>query len=73
MTRPFMMSLKERRYLRKEYRAEKALIRPLAHSIANDIYHALTGETGVFRSRIAFIGEEKGRSAFISWTGTETG
>ena len=46
--------------LRKEYRAEKGLIRPLSHTIANDIYHALTGETGVFRSRITFVGEEKG-------------
>jgi len=57
--------------LRKEYRAEKGLIRPLSHTIANDIYYALTGETGVFRSRITFIGEEKGERALylMDWDG----
>jgi TolB protein len=57
--------------LRKEYRAEKGLIRPLSHTIANDIYQTLTGETGVFRSRMVFIGEEKGeRSLYLSdWDG----
>jgi len=57
--------------LRKEYRAEKGLIRPLSHTIANDIYYALTGETGVFRSRLVFIGEEKGeRALYLSdWDG----
>jgi TolB protein len=57
--------------LRKEYRAEKGLIRPLSHTIANDIHYALTGETGVFRSRITFIGEEKGERALylMDWDG----
>jgi len=57
--------------LRKEYRAEKGLIRPLSHTIANDIYHTLTGETGVFRSRMVFVGEEKGeRALYLSdWDG----
>jgi TolB protein len=57
--------------LRKEYRAEKGLIRPLSHTIANDLYHTLTGETGVFRSRMAFIGEEKGERALylMDWDG----
>jgi TolB protein len=57
--------------LRKEYRAEKGLIRPLSHTIANDIYHALTGETGVFRSRMAFVGDEKGERALclMDWDG----
>ncbi|MFZ5905843.1 MAG: Tol-Pal system beta propeller repeat protein TolB [Nitrospirota bacterium] len=57
--------------LRKEYRAGKNLIRPLSHAIANDIYLALTGEKGVFRSRIAFIRHDKeGKSlCFMDWDG----
>jgi TolB protein len=63
---------------RKEYKAEKHLIRPLAHSIANDIYYALTGESGIFRSRIAYVTEEKGEKALsiMDWDGnrvTKTG
>ena len=53
--------------LRKEYRTERELLRPLSHAIANDIYHALTGETGIFRSRIAFVGEDKGEKIFLSY------
>jgi TolB protein len=57
--------------LRKEYKAAKGLQRPLAHAIANDIYFMLTGEKGVFRSRIAFIADGKGdRSIYImDWDG----
>ncbi len=44
-----------REVLRKEYTATKNLLRPLAHSISNDIYRLLTGQSGVFRSRIAFV------------------
>lgn len=44
----------------KEYKAGKELIRPLSHTIANDIYTALTGERGIFRSRIAFVAESGG-------------
>jgi len=63
---------------RKEYKAEKHLLRPLAHSIANDIYFSLTGEPGMFRSRIAYVGEEKGEKALsiMDWDGnrvTKTG
>ena len=57
--------------LRKEYKADKVLLRPVAHTIANDIYHALTGETGVFRSRIAFVGDDKGEKNIhiMDWDG----
>jgi len=63
---------------RKEYKAEKHLLRPLAHSIANDIYFSLTGESGMFRSRIAYVAEEKGEKALsiMDWDGnrvTKTG
>jgi TolB protein len=64
--------------LRKEYKADRELIRPLSHTIANDIYSMLTNETGIFRSRIAFVGEEKGERALclMDWDGnrmTRTG
>ncbi|MCL5024489.1 MAG: Tol-Pal system beta propeller repeat protein TolB [Nitrospirae bacterium] len=41
--------------LRKEYQTEASLLRPLAHTIANDIYRQLTGEAGIFRTRIAYV------------------
>lgn len=51
-----------REVLRKEYSASSQnLIRPLAHSIANDIYRVLTGQPGIFRTKLAFIGESAGR------------
>lgn len=63
---------------RKEYTAEKNLLRPLAHTIANDIYFSLTGEQGVFRSRIAYVAEERGEKSLhlMDWDGhrsTSTG
>jgi TolB protein len=56
---------------KKEYKAGKELVRPLGHTIASDIYKALTGETGVFRSRIAFVAEERGtKDIYITdWDG----
>ncbi len=44
-----------RKVLKKLYRTEEDLIRPLAHSIANDIYAAVTGQDGVFRTKIVYI------------------
>ncbi len=44
--------------LHKRYNAESALLRQLAHGIANDVYQALTGKPGIFRSKIAFVGED---------------
>ncbi|MCX8069590.1 MAG: Tol-Pal system beta propeller repeat protein TolB [Thermodesulfovibrionales bacterium] len=43
--------------LRKEYSASKSLLRPLAHTISNDIYKILTGQQGIFRTKIAFIAD----------------
>jgi len=56
---------------KKEYKAEKEFIRPLSHAIANDIYYTLTGETGIFRSRIAFVADDKGGKGIyvMDWDG----
>jgi TolB protein len=57
--------------LKKQYQAEKKLIRPLSHSIANDIYKSLTEQAGIFRTKIAFVAEDKGgKSLYImDWDG----
>ncbi|MDA8432333.1 MAG: Tol-Pal system beta propeller repeat protein TolB [Nitrospiraceae bacterium] len=57
--------------LHKEYQAEKDLARPLAHTIANDIYTVFTGQQGIFRSRIMFVGERRGaKDLYLSdWDG----
>lgn len=60
-----------REIFRKEYRAETDLLRPLAHSVANDIYLKLTGEEGIFRSRIAFVATDRDRMGIyiMDWDG----
>jgi len=56
---------------RKQYRAGKELVRLLSHSIANDIYTAFTGHPGIFKTKIAFVGEEKNdKSIYVmDWDG----
>ena len=56
---------------RKEYQSEASLLRPLAHTIANDIYRQITGENGIFRSRIAYIVREAGHDELVvaDWDG----
>jgi TolB protein len=55
----------------KKYTATRDLIRPIAHSIANDIYQQITGNEGIFRSRIAYIKkEEKDNRLYLAdWDG----
>jgi len=57
--------------LSKQYRAEKDLLRQLAHNIADDIYQSLTGAPGVFRTRIAFVADdESGKGVYVmDWDG----
>ncbi len=63
--------LEAKEIFNKEYKAGKELIRPLSHTIANDIYTALTGERGIFRSRIAFVAEGGGTKDIniMDWDG----
>ncbi|MBI3593316.1 MAG: Tol-Pal system beta propeller repeat protein TolB [Nitrospirae bacterium] len=50
-----------REVLKKEYSSSAELSRQLSHSIANDIYKVLTGEEGIFRTRIAFVANSYGK------------
>ncbi len=57
--------------LSKKYQAEKELLRQMAHNIANDIYTALTGTQGMFRTKIAFVAEDDGEKGIhlMDWDG----
>ncbi|MBI5075096.1 MAG: Tol-Pal system beta propeller repeat protein TolB [Nitrospirae bacterium] len=57
--------------LNKQYRSDKDLIRQLAHNISNDIYKAFTGQTGMFRTKIAFVAEDDGEKGIyvMDWDG----
>lgn len=57
--------------MEKKYRASKSLLRPLAHSIANDIFQTITGRLGMFRSRMAYVSQEAdGTKLYMSdWDG----
>ncbi len=60
-----------REILKKEYAATTELARPLAHSIANDIYTLLTGQQGIFKTQIAFIADKgaKKELQLMDWDG----
>jgi len=45
--------VENREVLKKRYIASS--IRPLAHSIADDIYYVATGKTGIFRTKISYL------------------
>ncbi len=56
----------------KQYRSDKEQMRRLAHEIAGDIYAAFTGKSGMFGTRIAFVGEENGVKGIylMDWDGS---
>jgi TolB protein len=55
----------------RQYRAGGDEPRQLAHEIAGDIYSAFTGKPAIFRTRIAFVGEEAGAKGIclMDWDG----
>lgn len=57
--------------LRKEYKARIEHLRPLAHTISNDIYREFTGQEGVFRSSIAYVVRHKDYDSLhiMDWDG----
>lgn len=60
-----------REVLKKNYQSDKELLRPLAHTIAGDIYRYVTGAEPVFRTKVAFITEKDGakRLGIMDWDG----
>jgi TolB protein len=66
--------LEGREILRKEYQTEASLLRPLAHTIAGDIYKQITGEAGIFRTRIAYVVRKGGEDSLqmMDWDGHRT-
>jgi TolB protein len=57
--------------LKKEYASTTEMTRQLAHSVANDIYTVLTGQQGIFKTKIAFIADKKGEKELylMDWDG----
>ena len=60
-----------REVLRKEYTAKPDLVRLLAHTVSNDIYKILTGQQGIFKTKIAFIAQKPGLKELymMDWDG----
>jgi len=60
-----------REIFNKQYQSDRELIRQLSHGIANDIYNALTGRQGIFRTKTAFVGEDDGEKGIyiMDWDG----
>jgi TolB protein len=60
-----------REILKKRYSADRSLLRPLAHSMANDIYQKITGQPGVFRTTLAYLVESGGETEIMlaDWDG----
>jgi TolB protein len=55
----------------RQYRVGREEKRQLAHEIAGDIYTAYTGKPAIFRTKIAFVGEEAGVKGIylMDWDG----
>ncbi|MBI5674429.1 MAG: PD40 domain-containing protein [Nitrospirae bacterium] len=57
--------------LQKIYSASTNIIRALAHNAANDIFKAVTGRNGIFRTQIAYISVSDGKKELymMDWDG----
>jgi TolB protein len=55
----------------KKYTSPIKILRALAHSISNDIFHAVTGKKGGFRTKISFVGSTTNRKQLYltDWDG----
>jgi len=57
--------------MNKQYAGTSEMSRQVAHSIANDIYSVLTGQPGIFKTKIAFVGNRSGGKELniMDWDG----
>lgn len=59
-----------REVMDKQYAATTGMTRQVAHAIANDIYTVLTGQPGIFKTKIAFVGGSGRKELHImDWDG----
>jgi len=72
VTASFYDVFESRELFKKEYKGEKGSVRQLAHSISNDIYKHITGENGIFRTKVAFVAEDEDKKGLyiMDWDGT---
>jgi TolB protein len=47
--------IENKEVIRKRYEASKSIFRAVAHAIANDIYMAMTGQKGIFRTKLSYL------------------
>lgn len=57
----------------KRYRGPAANIRTMAHRMADEIMYQLTGERGIFQTRIAFVSDRGGNKEIYTADGTGQG
>jgi TolB protein len=53
--------IENKNVLNKRYSSSGKIVRSLSHSISNDIFEAITGEKGVFRTKLSYIGSTGNR------------
>jgi TolB protein len=72
VTAAFYDVFEGREIFKKEYRGDKSLLRQLAHQISNDVYKHITGEDGIFKTKIAFVAEDEGKKGLyiMDWDGS---
>jgi len=61
--------------MERKYSADPSLLRPLAHAAANDIYKRITGQEGVFRTKMAYAEGRQGGTAELhlaDWDGSRS-
>jgi len=64
--------IENKEILKKRISSSRLRIRPIAHTIANDIYRTTTGRKGVFRTKITFlkgVGSGKKELWLMDWDG----
>ncbi|MBI4686276.1 MAG: PD40 domain-containing protein [Nitrospirae bacterium] len=57
--------------LKGKYTAEKTSLRLLSHHISNEIFKAITGQNGIFRTRLSYIANISGKKELhlMDWDG----